>query len=286
MLDRPDLALAPYRAHLGDLARDLAGAGDAGIEERVLALRAVMVDRHGYRGDDETYDALDNADLARVIDRRRGLPVALSILWLHAARSRGWSVTGLNVPGHFMIRLDAEDGAAIVDPFNRGHTPTAAELHKLLSRAAEGGRAPALEDCPPIGNRATLLRLQNNIKLRLLQAEQPARAVAVIERMLMIAPHEGVLWLHRRFETSRMVLNGGPTSALLWIFQEWLAIVFSFGSRRLHTLLYVAAMLLTFPFKFLDVLVKRQPLARHASSCFIYIGRKPLDASDGARDER
>ena len=98
--------------------------------------------------------------------------------------------------------------------------------------------------------------------------------------------HEGVLWLHRRFETSRLVLNGGPTSALLWIFQEWLAIVFCFGSRRLHTLLYVAAMLLTFPFKFLDVLVKRQPLAKHASSCFIYIGRKPERASADGRATR
>jgi len=98
--------------------------------------------------------------------------------------------------------------------------------------------------------------------------------------------HEGVLWLHRRFEPSRVVLNGGPTSALLWVFQEWLAIVFSFGSRRLHTLVYVMAMLTTFPFKFLDVLVKRQPLARQVSSCFIYIGRKPLGASAADRDAR
>jgi SAM-dependent methyltransferase len=87
--------------------------------------------------------------------------------------------------------------------------------------------------------------------------------------------HEGVLALHRDFDTVALVLNGGPTSALLWVLQEWIALTLSFGSRRLHTAVYVAAMLVTFPLKFLDVALKRLPHARHISSCFIYIGRKP-----------
>lgn len=89
--------------------------------------------------------------------------------------------------------------------------------------------------------------------------------------------HEGVLRLHHRFETIRVVNNGGPTSALLWVFQEWVAVLLSFGSRRLHVLIYVLAMLTTFPLKFLDVALKHTPLAKHISSCFIYIGRKPGD---------
>ena len=85
---------------------------------------------------------------------------------------------------------------------------------------------------------------------------------------------EGVRRLHVGFDCERVAINGGPTSALLWVFQEWVAIALSFGSRRLHTLVYLAVMLLTFPFKFLDVLLKRSPLARNIGSCFIYIGRK------------
>jgi SAM-dependent methyltransferase len=87
--------------------------------------------------------------------------------------------------------------------------------------------------------------------------------------------YEGVRRLHRGFETVRIVNNGGPTSALLWIFQEWVAIALSFGSRRLHTLVYLGAMCLTFPFKFLDFFLNRNPLSRNISSCFIFIGRKP-----------
>jgi len=87
--------------------------------------------------------------------------------------------------------------------------------------------------------------------------------------------HEGVLALHREFVTESLVLNGGPTSALLWVLQEWIAVTLSFGSRRLHTAVYLAAMLATFPLKFLDAGLKHLPHARHISSCFIYVGRKP-----------
>jgi SAM-dependent methyltransferase len=91
--------------------------------------------------------------------------------------------------------------------------------------------------------------------------------------------HEGLTMLHQGFETERIMINGGPTSALLWVFQEWVAILLSFGSRRLHTLVYLLVMALTFPLKFLDVLLKRIPRARNIGSCFIYVGRKPGSAT-------
>jgi SAM-dependent methyltransferase len=89
--------------------------------------------------------------------------------------------------------------------------------------------------------------------------------------------YEGIKLLHDGFEIERIVINGGPTSALLWIFQEWVSILLSFGSRRLHTLIYLAVMCLTFPVKFLDIFLKHSPLARNISSCFILVGRKPTE---------
>ena len=103
-MERPGLDLAPYRAHLAAVARDMTAVEAA---EPPALLADVLAERHGYRGDRDSYDDLDNADLARVIDRRRGLPVALAILWMHAARSRGWDCVGLNTPNHFVIQLDA-----------------------------------------------------------------------------------------------------------------------------------------------------------------------------------
>lgn len=96
--------------------------------------------------------------------------------------------------------------------------------------------------------------------------------------------HQGVRLLHKDFETVQLVTNGGPTSALLWAFQEWVAIVLSLGSRRLHLVIYLVVLCLTFPLKFLDAFLKHNPLARNVSSCFIFVGRKPRE--DPQRDAR
>jgi regulator of sirC expression with transglutaminase-like and TPR domain len=129
-----------------------------------------------------------------VIDRRRGLPIALGILYIHAARARGWTIEGVNFPGHFLLRLRAGGAAAIVDPFNGGRIRGAADLDKLI-KTMEGDDAELRpEHCQPAGNRQMLLRLQNNIKLRLLRDGKLAEAAAVVERMLLIAPDEPGLW--------------------------------------------------------------------------------------------
>jgi regulator of sirC expression with transglutaminase-like and TPR domain len=208
-LDHPQADHAFYRAHLAALAGDVGSRRDAAPAD---ALRDVLIGQHGYRGDRESYDDLDNANLIRVIDRRRGLPVALSILWLHAARAQGWRAEGLNFPAHFLIRIDAGSGAAVLDPFNGGAMLDAAALRTL--RKQFGGKDAELtpEDCAPVGNRAILLRLQNNIKLRLLQANRPEGALAVLERMVLIAPGQAGLWhecarLHRDVGNLRAAIN-------------------------------------------------------------------------------
>lgn len=191
-LDLPQADLESYREHLVAIGRAVAAAGSA-RRERADALRDVLVEQFGYAGDRETYDDLDNANLMRVIDRRRGLPVALSILWLHAARAQGWTANGVNFPGHFLIRLDSGHGHVVLDPFDGGAPRTADELRELHRRLGRD-QGPLAEDFATIGNRAILLRLQNNIKLRLLQAGRTEQALAVIERMVLIAPAEAALW--------------------------------------------------------------------------------------------
>jgi regulator of sirC expression with transglutaminase-like and TPR domain len=157
-------------------------------------LRSVLIGKHGYRGDQENYDDLRNADLAHVIERRRGLPVALSILWLHAGRAQGWTMAGLNFPAHFLLRIEGVHERAIIDPFNDGRTLNAAELRGLLKRLAGTSAELEAEHQLPVSNRAILLRLQNNIKIRLLQQQAPAEALTVLERMLLIAPKDAGLW--------------------------------------------------------------------------------------------
>src|SRR5690606_35081789 len=137
-LDRPRVSLDRYRDHLIELGASVRGGvpDDASLDECVAALNASMVKRYGYQGDTQNYDDLQNANLMRVIDRKRGLPVALSILYLHAGRAQGWAMAGVNFPGHFLIRLDRGAGRAILDPFHGGRTLATGELRALLKSVA------------------------------------------------------------------------------------------------------------------------------------------------------
>src|SRR3546814_4700292 len=144
---------------------------------------AVLVERYGYRGDGETYDDMVNANLMRVIDRRRGLPVALGILYLHGARAQGWAICGLNFPGHFLLRLDLGAERSIIDPFNGGQTRDAVALRALLKGMAGENAELRPEHTRPVGCRDVLLRLQNNIKLRYVQEERSVDALAILEKI-------------------------------------------------------------------------------------------------------
>lgn len=203
-LDRPGTNLEPYLDHLKDIESAvesrknllLSRAQESGPREATgprltLQLKAgvlaqVLAVDYGYRGDHMTYDDLRNANLLDVIDRRQGLPVALGILYLHAARSQGWRLDGLNVPGHFVVRLADADDAVILDPFNGGRILDEGDLADL--RQQFGGGSGALTDIRSVSGQEILLRLQNNIMTRSLQSGMPEKAIEILERMRLVAP--------------------------------------------------------------------------------------------------
>ena len=215
-LDLSGAPLARYRTHVGGLGADLAARvrADEPLERRRRHLNAVLFEAHGYAGDAESYDAPENANLLQVIDRRLGLPVSLGILYIHAARSQGWAVDGLAFPGHFLVRMDDGDRRVIVDPFHRGQALEAGHLRGLLKQFQ--GADAELEPIhyAPVGNRAILLRLQNNIKSRALQAGDGARAAVILERMLLIAPEAGGLWQELGLLRARLGTIKGAVEAL------------------------------------------------------------------------
>ena len=194
--ERPRVGLSRYRQHLLTLARDVgrhAGAtGD--LAARAHALNEIILLKHGYSGDELTYDDLQNANLMRVVDRRKGLPVALGILYLHTARAQGWESVGLAFPGHFLVRLGDGAERLILDPFHGGQICEPAMLRELLKATAGQEIELMPEHYAPVSDRDVLLRLQNNLKSRLLQAGRQEHALRVIDTMLMLAPELAELW--------------------------------------------------------------------------------------------
>ncbi|MDA0786068.1 MAG: transglutaminase-like domain-containing protein [Proteobacteria bacterium] len=195
--ERPDVAPDRYRAHLAELATAVGlASGDAGdsLAARRNALAQVLHDHFGYAGDRQSYDDLQNANLMHVIDRRKGLPIALGILHIHCGRALGWDICGLNFPGHFLVRLADGPSRMILDPFAGGKEVDASGLRTLLKSTIGADAELSPTHYAPASNRDILIRLQNNRKVRLIKAEQFADALAAIEDMLLFAPGESSLW--------------------------------------------------------------------------------------------
>jgi len=195
-LDRPGVALKPYHEHLSNLATEAQKASDDHdfLETRTVSINRLIFETHGYKGNIETYDNPENANLLNVIDNRAGLPVSIGILYVHAARASGCNITGLAFPGHFLLR--ATDGAAriIIDPFHGGQILEAGHLRDLLKQFMGADAELTPRHHAPVGNRDILLRLQNNIKTRALKAQGTSRASEILERMALLAPEVATVW--------------------------------------------------------------------------------------------
>lgn len=210
-LDHPEAEISDYVDLLAELTeRLLARAVTAHTaEEQAGALVELMAVDYGFRGDRARYDDPANADLISVIERRRGLPVALSILYVALGRRVGWSLHALNTPGHVLISLEEEE-MVLLDPFNEGARVGAEQLMALLQNAlGRPGPFPA-DHVAPMSNRAVLLRLLMNQASRAEQGGQLPRALTVFQRITTIAP----AYSHGWWEQARLELaTGNPGAA-------------------------------------------------------------------------
>ncbi len=195
-LDEGPASINAYRDFLNGIVRDIGSLSYTGmpLEEQIGLLAGVMVEHYGFVGDQDNYNDLANANLMRVIDRRRGLPVTLGVLYLHIGRKLGWNMVGLSFPGHFLLRIEANGQRAIIDPFDGCAVREVSDLRKLL-KSVQGAEAELMpEHYAPVSDRSVLLRLQNNIKLRRLQKGSLQAAVQTLQTMVLFAPLEAMLW--------------------------------------------------------------------------------------------
>jgi regulator of sirC expression with transglutaminase-like and TPR domain len=175
---------------------------------------------YGLVGDDRDDDDLDDGDLMQLLDRRRGPPLTIGLVWLHVARCQGWPAEPLTFPGPFLLRLTGAVGErVIIDPFRGGWRLDSVALRELLK--ARSGAAAELtpEHYATLSNRALLLRLQTTRKLRCLRHAQLARAVAAVEAALLFAPDQAPLWR----EAGMMHLRQGNLPAAIAALEQFVA---------------------------------------------------------------
>ncbi|NWH09166.1 MAG: hypothetical protein HXY22_11085 [Alphaproteobacteria bacterium] len=198
MIDLPQSGDADsYMAHLTALGAATRASCAKGFS-LPEALARVLVGEYGYHGDIDTYDDIANADLASVIDRRKGIPVSLGILFIWAARQAGGTAKGLNVPGHFLLAAGIKGEEYIIDPFNGGRQLDDEDLHALLQRMyGRGQSVPEPRDLPRMSDRAVLIRLLNNIRTRVRERSDHVHLFEIVGKMMRLSPRDAELWYER-----------------------------------------------------------------------------------------
>jgi regulator of sirC expression with transglutaminase-like and TPR domain len=150
---------------------------------RLGHLHAEMFDADGYAGDRGGYYDPRNAYLNEVIDRKMGIPITLSILFLHVATKLGFTAFGVGLPGHYIVKVQFELNEVYVDPFHDGTTLTMPEIGDLLRQVTGGKAQLGREHLRAWSGRETLMRVLANLQNMWLRAGDSRRATSARERM-------------------------------------------------------------------------------------------------------
>ena len=185
----PELDLDFYLERLDSLAEAVeprvAAARDAGSQ--VAALNQFLFVEHGFSGNQDRYDDPTNSFLNVVLDRGRGIPITLSIVYMEVAHRVGLPVEGVGFPGHFLAKY-AGSPEIVIDPFFGrvlSEAECAARLHTVLGEDAEWSPELHLRAATP---REILVRLLTNLKHLYLRDRDFGRSLACSDRILLLTP--------------------------------------------------------------------------------------------------
>lgn len=163
------------------------------------ALNDFLFQELGFQGDTETYDDPLNALLPAVIRRRKGLPIALSILWIDLARRLGFKAVGVGLPGHFIAAIQSDFGLLCFDPFHQGRPVNDTSGEDLVKRATSGRVRFQPEMLCPTPDRHILIRLVRNLQQRFLHAESWEEALWTSTHLILLEPENPRSFKERAF---------------------------------------------------------------------------------------
>ncbi|NUP18775.1 MAG: tetratricopeptide repeat protein [Streptomyces sp.] len=169
-----------------------------------VALRELLGERYGFRGSAADYQRLESSLLHRVLQRRRGLPILLSVVWMEVARRAGAHVYGVALPGHFVVGFGPTDEQVLADPFDGGRVLTGSDAELLVAGATGAALHPSM--LTPADPLEVVLRILNNV--RAWAAARPERtdvALWALELSLSLPSHPARL----RFERARLLVQRG-----------------------------------------------------------------------------
>lgn len=169
------------------------------LEETIVTLNHFLFIEQGFAGNTDDYDDPRNSFLNEVLDRKLGIPITLSILYLEIGRRLGLPFEGVSFPGHFLVKYSTEDGDLVLDPFSGGMPLDERDLQTLLDKTfGESAEAPPLSQLlSTAGKREILVRMLRNLKGVYRHHGRTAKVLNTLNRILLIAPDQPLETLER-----------------------------------------------------------------------------------------
>ncbi|MEW5857536.1 MAG: SirB1 family protein [Cyanobacteriota bacterium] len=154
----------------------------------IQTINQYLYDDLGFTGNNENYYDPRNSFLNDVIDRRTGIPIALSLVYLEIARRIDFPMVGVGMPGHFLIRPQFEDVGIFVDAFHRGEILFEQDCRDRLAKIYQQSVQLQATFVEPVSSRRFLARMLTNLKMIYLNRQELQKALATVERILLLFP--------------------------------------------------------------------------------------------------
>ena len=186
--DQPGLAIDDYLARVNEwssaVQQRLEGSRD--VERIVESINRLLFDEEGFHGEDEDYYDPRSALVSEMLDSHAGLPITLSILYIEMSRRIGMDVTGVSLPGRFLVKFSGAFGQIVVDPFDGGRVLSTVEMQKLLDSVYGGGVKLREHHLRSFTAKEILARELAHLKAAYLARHDLPHAAASSDRLLIL----------------------------------------------------------------------------------------------------
>ncbi len=186
----PELEADRYLDKIAALAREAEMVVRMGNDtvEKVQLLSHFLFEQKGFAGNRDEYGDPRNSFLNQVIDRRLGIPITLSIIYLEVGKRLGLNLYGVSFPTHFLVKAVDERGELIIDPFYGGAILTLEEIRARLAQVYGQPVEVQPAHLKPVDGRHILVRMLRNLKEVYLKGADSTRALSAFDRILLLEP--------------------------------------------------------------------------------------------------
>lgn len=160
-------------------------------DEQIAALNTLLFDELHFVGNSSNYNDAANSFLDRVLETRTGLPITLAIVYLEVGWRLGLPLVGLALPGHFLVHYPITQGSLVIDPFNRGRLWSSDECASHVAQYYGNASSILMERVmQPPTKHEILARMLRNLKGVYIERSLSEKALAVVERLVLLEPDE------------------------------------------------------------------------------------------------